>query len=86
MIWDSEEYEAVSGSVDKGQIEFTMNGKKLKGMFVLLKLKKGDKNWLLIKKKDGLAVDSFHIKKELTKQKMKSLKVKEPPCAARGGD
>ena len=66
VIWDSGEYDPVSGSIDKGRIEFYMNGKKLKGLFVLIKLKRGKNDWLLVKKKDEHSVDEFRIEQALT--------------------
>ncbi|MCX7794839.1 MAG: hypothetical protein N2257_10630, partial [Thermodesulfovibrionales bacterium] len=39
-----------------GALEFELSGKKLKGRFALIRMKKGDdKNWLLIKMKDVFA-------------------------------
>ncbi len=37
----------------KGKLLFELLGYKLKGMWTLVKLKKGDKEWLLIKERDG---------------------------------
>jgi bifunctional non-homologous end joining protein LigD len=39
VIWDSGEYELLNGSPKKGKMEFILNGKKLKGIFVLTKMK-----------------------------------------------
>ncbi|MBC7131238.1 ATP-dependent DNA ligase [Candidatus Bathyarchaeota archaeon] len=47
-IWDKGTYTLKNRSQDK--IDFNLNGEKLKGNYVLIRLK-GDKNWLLIKKK-----------------------------------
>ena len=41
----------------KGELKFSLQGKKLRGEFVLVRLKNGDKNWLLIKHKDRYAVN-----------------------------
>jgi bifunctional non-homologous end joining protein LigD len=38
-------------SLAKGHIDFTLEGKKLKGPFTLVRLKNRDKQWLLIKRK-----------------------------------
>jgi len=46
-IWDKGTYILKSKSPDK--IEFTLQGEKLRGDFVLIRFK-GDKDWLLIKK------------------------------------
>jgi len=49
-IWDKGSYEVKVWSED--MIEFNLNGEKLKGRFVLVRLKKaGEKNWLLLKGK-----------------------------------
>ena len=37
----------------KGKLLFELKGYKLKGMWTLVKLKKGEKEWLLIKERDG---------------------------------
>lgn len=67
-IWDSgtwqpnEEFNDAEKSLENGLIEFTLKGKKLKGMFALVELKKSTtKNgWLLIKKSDKYDVDSSY--------------------------
>jgi hypothetical protein len=47
-IWDRGTYTLKNRSATK--IEFTLCGEKLKGNYALIMFK-GDKNWLLIKKK-----------------------------------
>jgi bifunctional non-homologous end joining protein LigD len=50
-IWDKGVYEVKAW--DEKMIEFRLNGEKLKGRYVLVRLKKaGDKNWLLLKGKE----------------------------------
>jgi len=51
-IWDKGHYETKLWEDDK--IEFTLNGQKLKGRYVLVRLKKAkdDKSWLLLKGKE----------------------------------
>lgn len=69
-VWDKGTYTALKPSVDdekellkelkQGNLKFVMHGKKLKGEFVLVKLKNDDKQknaWLLIKHNDENAVD-----------------------------
>jgi DNA ligase D-like protein (predicted 3'-phosphoesterase) len=46
-IWDSGNYELTKREAD--HIEFTLEGRKLKGGYVLVHT--GDKNWLVLKKK-----------------------------------
>ena len=80
LIWDSGEYELLSGSVGEGRNEFFLHGKKLMGKFVLTKLKGRENQWLLIKKKDEYALNAYTIKPDLTKEKLQTLKEKIPPC------
>ncbi|MEM2281799.1 MAG: DNA polymerase ligase N-terminal domain-containing protein [Candidatus Bathyarchaeia archaeon] len=47
-IWDKGTYQLKNRGVNK--IEFTLNGGKMRGDYVLIRFK-GNKNWLLIKKK-----------------------------------
>jgi len=50
-IWDKGVYEAKVW--DEKMIEFTVQGEKLKGRYVLVRLKKaGEKSWLLLKGKE----------------------------------
>jgi bifunctional non-homologous end joining protein LigD len=67
MVWDSGTYQERSSSsrkeseaamkknFEKGHLTFVFDGKKLKGEFALIKLKKdkSQKAWLLVKKRDG---------------------------------
>jgi len=79
-IWDEGTYTDLDGDdspqaekkllagLHKGEIKFTLHGKKLKGEFVLVKIrggKYGDKGnaWLLIKHRDQYAKDVFDISK-----------------------
>ncbi len=59
-IWDKGTYEPtgnIASGLDAGKIEFNLHGKKLKGMFALVRMgPAGTKeNWLLIKMKDEFA-------------------------------
>jgi len=50
-IWDKGHYEAKVW--DENKIEFALNGQRLKGRYILVRLKKaGDKDWLLLKGKE----------------------------------
>ena len=68
IVWDSGTYHApdtsdkkeseklLNQSYEKGDMKFVLEGQKLKGGFVLVKMKnRGDKQWLLIKHKDEYA-------------------------------
>jgi len=68
IIWDNGTYHALSSEdkkeseklmregIDKGEIKFVLDGHKLKGEFVLVKMKgRGENAWLLIKHRDSYA-------------------------------
>ncbi len=66
IIWDHGSYTVKEHSpkeseqlakegLKKGEIHFTLQGEKLRGEFVLVKLKNKEKEWLLFKKKDAFA-------------------------------
>ncbi len=64
-IWDSgtytyiEKYRDIVAAIDHGVLEFRLHGKKLKGLFSLVRTSmdgQEDKNWLLLKKDDVYAV------------------------------
>lgn len=76
IVWDRGLYLPAGGGTDKeenekllkkalkkGDIKIVMLGKKLKGEFALVKMKKDEKAWLLIKKKDEFAADTDVLKK-----------------------
>jgi bifunctional non-homologous end joining protein LigD len=63
MVWDTGDWSAESDDVEaalkKGDMKFTLHGKKLQGSWVLVRTKgfgsKADKSWLLIKHRDRFA-------------------------------
>jgi len=80
-IWDSGTYSDMENSsrekaeknlragLKSGDFKFHLYGKKLKGEFVLVKLKgKEDNSWLLIKHRDFYAVDTEYNSEEQTKK------------------
>ncbi len=81
-IWDSGTYTSLAKKEDvkedekilkaafeSGDFKFVLNGKKLKGEFVLVRLKDGDgKSWLLIKHRDEYAVDEDYNSEDFTAQ------------------
>jgi bifunctional non-homologous end joining protein LigD len=71
MVWDTGTWEPLAEAhamLAKGDLKFRLNGKKLKGEFVLAHMRSrrpGSKGteWLLIKKRDAAAKESFDIDK-----------------------
>ena len=65
MVWDNGEWipesEDVEAALEKGDLKFTLEGKKLQGSWVLVRTRgfgsKPDKSWLLIKHRDKYASD-----------------------------
>lgn len=63
MVWDNGEWvpevEDVAAALQKGDLKFTLHGKKLHGSWVLVRTRgfgsKPDKSWLLIKHRDKFA-------------------------------
>jgi bifunctional non-homologous end joining protein LigD len=63
MVWDKGEWtpesEDVEAALKKGDLKFTLHGKKLQGSWVLVRTRgfgsKADKSWLLIKHRDKYA-------------------------------
>ncbi len=96
-IWDQGTYqpvdtdsEAISSrqfakDLKEGSIKIRLNGKKLKGEFALVRMKKEEKNWLLIKHHDRYATqkdydsESLASKNALEYTKKKSSNKKETP-------
>lgn len=77
-IWDRGTYSDIENSdrktaekllkagLKKGDFKFRLKGRKLKGEFVLVDMKKGDNAWLLIKHRDEYAVDEPYDSEEHT--------------------
>ena len=88
VVWDRGEYRLLEGddpleALQGGKMIIELSGKILKGGFALVKMKgRGEKNWLLIKKKDAHSVAKWNIPRALTKEKQAALEEKTPPCKA----
>jgi bifunctional non-homologous end joining protein LigD len=86
VIWDSGTYSLLEGSdpvqaLENGKIVMELKGNILKGGFTLVKIKgRGEKNWLLIKKKDKYSQSKWTLQKALTVKKKNSLCERKPPC------
>src|SRR5215467_14192623 len=68
MVWDRGTFTVIgeqnaSKQIEKGEIKFDLNGEKLKGSFVLVKLKQSEKGneWLMIKHKDAAEDSAYEI-------------------------
>lgn len=98
-IWDKGTYTDVDQSkpeeaeknlkkgLKKGDFKFRLKGRKLKGEFVLVNMKKDDNAWLLIKHRDEHAVDEEYNSEELTPKNSpinKALKMKKQEEAKSG--
>jgi bifunctional non-homologous end joining protein LigD len=58
IVWDRGEWISVGDPLEglaKGKLLFELRGYKLRGMWTLVKLKKSEKDWLLIKERDAWA-------------------------------
>jgi len=90
MIWDRGTFH-VEGNLgalkqlEKGEIKFSLNGEKLRGSFVLVKLKQSEKGneWLMIKHKDAAEDSSWNIDEHdgsaVTGRTIEEIKEELPP-------
>lgn len=62
FIWDRGTFELRTGDLVSGKIELIFNGKKLRGLFTMVKMSGKGKEWLLMKKADGFADIHFSLK------------------------
>jgi bifunctional non-homologous end joining protein LigD len=90
MVWDRGTF-APEGNLDaaqqlkKGEIKFSLNGEKLRGSFVLVKLKRSEKGneWLMIKHKDAAEDPAWNVDEHdgsvLTGRVLDEIKEELPP-------
>jgi bifunctional non-homologous end joining protein LigD len=90
MVWDRGTFH-VEGHLDalkqleKGEIKFSLNGEKLRGSFVLVRLKQSEKGneWLMIKHKDAAENSTWNIDEHdgsaLTGRTLDEIKEELPP-------
>jgi bifunctional non-homologous end joining protein LigD len=90
MVWDRGTFRP-EGNVDalkqleRGEIKFNLNGEKLRGSFVLVKLKHSQKGneWLMIKHKDAAEDPAWDIEQHdgsvLTGRTLDEIKEESPP-------
>jgi bifunctional non-homologous end joining protein LigD len=88
VVWDRGEYRLVEGSdplraLKNGKLIIELRGKVLKGGFTLVKMKgRGERNWVLIKRKDDYSRAQWSLAQALTEEKEATLKERIPPCKA----
>ena len=80
VIWDRGYY--TLNERGEGRLSFTLDGRRLKGRFVLIRLKGREGQWLLIKEKDDYANYGWRLEKALTPEKARGLEERTPPCEA----
>jgi bifunctional non-homologous end joining protein LigD len=68
LIWDSGTYDPLHIDLSGGKLEFVLHGNELRGAFVMMRLKDKDRQWLLIKKRDRYALDSYQTKPLMTEK------------------
>jgi bifunctional non-homologous end joining protein LigD len=77
VIWDRGTFQASSddpeGDLERGKLSFTLKGRKLKGGFTLVRFKRREAEWLLIKQSDGFAERGWKISSALTPARRKKL-------------
>lgn len=84
IIWDNGTFNPVNEKheiltekealqwMEKGELKFLLKGKKLKGEFVLVRLKKAEENsWLLIKHRDEFATDNLYNSEDEVSERVK---------------
>jgi bifunctional non-homologous end joining protein LigD len=92
IVWDkgsfipvNEKHEPISekqalAGLHKGELKFSLSGKKLKGEFVLVHLKNDtarNNSWLLIKHKDEFATDKNYNSENSVSKKIKEIGLKK---------
>lgn len=86
VVWDQGDYSLPEKrdpikDLEDGKIVMELRGNILKGGFAIVKMRgRGEKNWLLMKKKDEYSLINWTIHQALTKARKSELQVKVPPC------
>ena len=90
MVWDRGTFQTEGGldalqQLERGEIKFHLNGEKLRGSFVLVKLRRSEKGneWLLIKHKDAAGDAAWDIEEHeesaLTGRTLEEIAEELPP-------
>lgn len=94
-VWDKGAFLAVDKDLEpiterqalkalkEGELKIFLKGDKLEGGFVLVRLKKDDKNWLLIKHKDEFAINKKYNVEKLSKAATTKRKTARKPVKKR---
>ena len=86
IVWDRGEWvplEDPKAGLEKGKLLFELRGYKLHGKWTLVKIKKSEKDWLLIKERDGWAKtpgDAFAEESVLSGLTVEDLKAGRSPA------
>lgn len=86
VCWDAGVYRLAEGRdlmerFERGRLLLELEGRLLKGGFALFHMKgRGEKSWLLVKRKDAFSVDHWSVPRALTGERKRALKEKHPPC------
>ena len=97
IVWDNGTFEAegelsASEQLKRGDLKFTLHGRKLRGSFVLVRTKRDPKgkDWLLIKHRDAHVDPSWNIDAHdgsvLTGRTLDEIKERAPPHPTAPGD
>src|SRR6266496_4742704 len=89
IVWDRGEWVALEAwreGLEKGKLLFELKGYKLHGKWTLVKIKKSEKDWLLIKERDGWMkpageADAFPEESVLSGLTVEEIKSGENPAA-----
>ena len=87
IVWDRGEWVALEDwreGLEKGKLLFELKGYKLQGKWTLVKIKKSDKDWLLIKERDAFVKtpgDVFNEESVLSGLTVEEVKAGDSPAA-----
>ena len=87
IVWDRGEWVALEDwreGLEKGKLLFELRGYKLHGKWTLVKIKKSDKDWLLIKERDAWVAspgDQFNESSVLSGLTVEQVKAGDKPGA-----
>ena len=83
IVWDQGHYQCVGKETHpvrawlQGTIDLRLYGEKLRGHWVLVRIKESENDWLLIKKEDGFADPGRDLLEEMSESVLSGLEVEE---------